>query len=485
MFDLVIAGGRVHLETGAERCDIAVTGETIAEVAERITAPARRRVEAEGLEVLPGLIDPHVHLGLPAGGAVSSDDVTSGTRAALFGGVTTVIDFSLQRPGMGMAEAVEARQAEFRGRSYCDYALHANVTDFPDDFEARLRSELTRLVDLGVTSLKIFTTYSRRGMMIPETAIPTVLGAAAARGILVLVHAEEDAIVNAATDRLAAEGRLAVADFPHNRPAEAEAEAIGRVTAAAVSSGARLYVVHVSTKAGLARATGAPSAAASAARGTNATGAGGARVFVETCPQYLWLTEEKYRGQDGHRFIVTPPLRTASDREALRSAVRDARVDVIATDHCPFRSSETDHPERSCAELPSGLPGIETRLPLLYTLAVNDGWADTGRWVDLLSTNPARIFGLYPRKGVIRAGADADLVLFDAKERWTIEPARLHMRVDHSPYSGQEVQGRVRAVVRRGAIVLENGKVSAPPEGCFLRRSPERPGGDQPSSATH
>lgn len=456
MLDLIVAGGRVFTPEGPVLADVAVEGGRIVEVARRIMKRARQRIDAGGLDVLPGLVDPHVHLGLPAAGTVSCDDVASGTRSALFGGVTTVIDFSLPYPGESLAAAVARREDEFAGRSYCDFALHANVTSFGAGFAKRLPAELDALAARGCTSVKIFTTYARRGMMCPPEHLPTLLRTAAAKGFLVLVHAERDELVERATDRLLAEGRTSPRDFPASRPPEAEAEAIAEVAGQALAAEARVYFVHVSTAGGL--------AAVQAAR-SRITPGSRARILAETCPQYLTLTDELYARPDAHRFVVTPPLRSGRDRDALREGL--AAFDTIATDHCPFLSEDTDRPGVPFTELPSGLPGIETRLPILWTLATRDRLLTEQRVVELLATNPARIFGL-TTKGAIRPGADADLVLFDPTERWTIRASELHGRCDHSPYEGMELQGRVRTVLLRGEATVEHSATTQMPLGHRL-----------------
>jgi dihydropyrimidinase len=461
-YDLVVAGGLVVTGDGpAAPGDVAVRGETIARVAARIGAPCGRRIDARGLVVMPGLIDPHVHLSLPTRGTISSDDPSSGTRAALYGGVTTILDFTLQQPGERLVESVERRQREFAGRAHADYAFHTNVTWFPGDFADRLPTELDELVQHGATTLKIFTCYSREGYSIGPGDLRTLLHAAGSRGMLVLVHAEDDALVAASTARLEAARRTSPADYALSRPADAEARAVAAVAAAARDAGAHVYFVHVSSAAGL-------EAALTGRR--QALGA----VHIETCPQYLALDDARFAGPDGAQYMLAPPLRTPRDREALLHALAAGQIDVVATDHCPFRRAQKDLPGAPFTRIPNGLPGVETRLPILHTLCVGPGQVTWEHLVALTATQPAQIHGLAPRKGAIRPGADADLVLFDPAATWRLEASALHMNTDFSPYENMVVRGRVRSVILRGHVVIDEGELRGEPSGQFLERRPRQ-----------
>jgi dihydropyrimidinase len=459
MYDLIVAGGRIVREDGILEGDIAIRGETIREVASRIDAPAARVIDAAGLWVLPGLIDPHVHLGLPTKGTVAADDVSSGTIAALHGGVTTVIDFTLQRPGQPPVDSLRERLEEFDGQAACDYALHVNITDFPPDFGATIESRMREVLRLGSTSLKVFTAYSKEGMRIPSDRLGPVLRVARSLGFLPLVHAEDDSIVAAARERLTALGEVRADSFADSRPPEAEARAIGDCIEIAGAEGAEVYFVHVSTAAGV-------EAIRAGRRGLSGT------IHLETCPQYLVLDRSAYERPDGAQFLVAPPLRSPEDREALLSALSASDVDVVATDHCPFRREQKTRPGASVFDLPNGLPGIETRLPILHTIGVVDHRITPEELVGVTATRPARIMGLSPRKGEIAPGADADLVLFDPEARWTCTASALHMRTDFSPYEGFELRGRVRRVLLRGRTVVEDGRTLVDRSGRWLSRLP-------------
>ncbi len=471
MYDLLIRNGRAVLEGEVASRDLAIEGERIVRIAPWIYEPARMTLDADGLVVLPGLIDPHVHLGLPMRETVSSDDVATGTAAALFGGVTTIIDFTLQQPGQSLAGSLAARRREFGGRAFADYALHANLTDFPTGFEERLQADLRALAAAGSTSVKVFTSYGGDGSAIEPAALTALLSAADALGMVVLVHAEDDAILRGSRDALVESGRISPADFHPSRPAAAEIRAVERVIEAALAADAGIYFVHVSTSGAI-----------------RAVEAGRARsrkpILLETCPQYLVLDEGAYASPDGAQYLVAPPLRSATDRAALRAAVARRAVDVVATDHCPFRRVQRDRPGVSFTDLPYGLPGIETRLPILHTLlaglaapaagssgpAAESDDAALLELVRLTSANPARIFGLHG-KGAIREGADADLVLFDPSLEWVLRPELLHMNTDFCPYAGMRVRGRVAAVALRGRMVLEEDEIRGEPSGRYLART--------------
>jgi dihydropyrimidinase len=430
--------------------------------------------------VLPGLIDPHVHLALPTRGTRSSDTPASGTAAALHGGVTTVIDFTIQPPGRSLGESLRAREAEFEGRAYADHAFHVNVTDFGSAGAAiaggagyhglgaggtrALRQELREVADHGGRSLKVFTCYSREGLRLPWDCLAPLVQEASALGLTVLVHAEDEDLLRPEAPRPSMA-----------RPAEAEAGAIRRVIEVTGGGPARIYFVHVSSAGGLraireGRATGRGDPNPAAPR----------ELYAETCPQYLFLDDRAYGGPDGAQFTVTPPLRGSADRTALWAGLRSGEIDVVATDHCPFRRNQKEplaaagrRSGRSGAarEIPSGLPGIETRLPLLYNAGVRSGLIDWPDLIRLTSSAPAQIFGL-TGKGSLEPGADADIVLFDPEEEWTLSAAGLHMNTDFSPYEGLPVRGKVRTVFLRGEIALDAGALRGEPRGRCLRRRP-------------
>lgn len=465
MYDLIVAGGRIVREDGILDGDVAIRGETIRQVAPRIDAPAARVIDAAGMWVLPGLIDPHVHLGLPTKGTFSADDIPSGTLAALHGGVTTIVDFTIQRPGQTPADSLRARRTEFDGQTACDYALHVNVTDFPADFDAAIESRLREVLRLGATTLKIFTAYSKEGMRIPPERLRCVLRTARSLGLLPLIHAEDDSIVAEAREQLIARGECGAESFAASRPPEAEARAIRDCIEIARAEDVEVYFVHVSTAAGV--------EAIRAGRRADFPGSGlSGTIYLETCPQYLVLDKSSYEREDGAQFLVAPPLRSREDRDALLAAIASGDVDVVATDHCPFRIDQKARPAASVFDLPNGLPGIETRLPILHTFGVVPDRITPQQLVRLLATRPARIMGLSPRKGAIEPGADADLVIFDPDTRWICRASALHMRTDFSPYEGVGLQGKVRQVLLRGRTVVEDGRASADLPGRWLPRSP-------------
>jgi dihydropyrimidinase len=467
--DLLISGGRLITPSGMVEADLLVSGGKIARLGPSLEAPSARRLDARGLAVLPGLIDPHVHLHLAMKGRHSSDDADSGTAAALFGGVTTILDFTSQRRGQPLHECLQERRAEFSGRAHCDYAFHANVTDFswfdPRDREAlsrgwgELAAQLRKLHEAGGRSLKIFTCYSRQGMAIPMALVEKFLGLARAEGFRVLVHAEDDELVESSLQHLVSRGETGAAFYPRSRPREAEAKAVHEVAEAAEAAETPVYFVHVSTAAG--------AGAIRAARERNRQ-----PVYFETCPQYLLLDDAVYAGPEGMQYTVAPPLRRSEDRTALFDALVLGAVDTVGTDHCPFQRVQKSSAGPDFTAVPNGLPGLETRLVLLHTAAVVPGRMSLPDLVRVCATRPAEIFGLAPRKGSLVEGADADLVFFDPAEEWTLTARGLHMNTDFSPYEGMRVQGRVRSVFLRGTQVVEEGKLVAEGRGKDLGMEP-------------
>ncbi len=450
MFDLVIRGGRLITRQGAAWSDLAIQDGKIAAMGPGLAG--RRALPAEGLLVLPGAVDPHVHLEMPVGDTRSSDDWLSGTVAAACGGTTTVIDFVEPQPGETLAQALEARRVLAEGRAAVDYALHMTLCDDSPATLAQIRS----LCEAGCTSFKTYLTCE--GFRLSDPAFLNVLAAVQAAGGITLVHAESDAIINFVQSRLQIEDPGCPAYHALARPALAEVEAIQRALALAQAAGAALYVVHVSTAAG--------------ADAIQAAWQRGQLAFGETCPQYLLLDEGELARPDfeGARFVCSPPLRTAVDREALWKALAEDVLQTVGSDHCPFNFDGQKTLGRGNYEkIPAGLPGIETRLALMYTCGVRTGRLSLQRWVQVCCTNPARIFGLLPHKGELAIGADADVVLFDPEKHLTLSHTLLHEQVDYTPYEGIELQGYPVVTMLGGRVIVENGAfVGAPGQGRYL-----------------
>ena len=451
---LVTAGDTIAADLGISRGRIAAQGRDL---------HGREVIDAEGLYVLPGAVDPHVHLQMDAftaaGPTVTSDDWATGTRAAACGGTTTVIDFVEPAPGESLAQALEARRAQAEGRAAIDFALHMTLSRADDTTLA----EVPALRRDGVTSFKTYTTYS--GLKLSDDDLLRAFRAVSQSGGLVLTHAESDTLVAAATQALLAQGRLSPGEFGRSRPAAAEAEALERVLALADATGTPLYAVHISTEGGL--------AALQRARGR------GQPAYGETCAQYLWLTDAEYArpGFEAARFVCAPPLRTADDGVALWRALAASNLQTVGSDHCAFMAAGqkdlgfagAGRPLPAFNEIPGGLPGVEARLALIYAGGVGAGRLSLNRWVEVCCTAPARLFGLYPRKGSLAPGADADVVIFDPHRQVKLCTDLLHENVDYTPYDGLELTGWPVATLVRGRVVMRDGRwVGGRPEGQFL-----------------
>ncbi len=453
----LIRGGTVATAAGIFPADVLIEGETIARVGAGLGAEAQRVFDARGKYVLPGGIDVHTHLDMPLGEIVTADDFESGTVAAAHGGTTTVVDFAVQTPGQPLREAWETWMRKAEGKAAVDYGFHLIVTDLPP---ARL-VEMDVLVAEGVTTFKLFMAYPGR-LMVDDATIYRALRRAAGNGGLVLMHAENGGVIEELVRRALAEGKTAPRWHAATRPAAAEAEAVHRSIALAELAGAPVYIVHVSCAEAVEEIA--------AARGR------GARVLGETCPQYLFLSEERYDapGFEGAKYVMSPPLRPRPGQERLWRALAAGELQVVATDHCPFRMRDQKSLGRGdFSRIPGGAPGIETRMSLLLDGGVRAGRISLERFVEVTATAPARIFGLHPRKGVIAPGSDADLVVWDLDREHTWSAATHHMRVDYNPYEGMVVRGVPELVLSRGSPVVEGGRfVGRPGAGRFLKRAP-------------
>ncbi len=446
---LLIRGGTLVDRSGQRPGDVLISAERIAKVGTGLEPGGAPLFDASGALVVPGGIDVHTHLDLPVGAVRSADDFQTGTVAAACGGTTCVVDFA----GGGREspdEALREWHAKADGRAVIDYGFHLTVTSVPEE-AGQARQLFSRFLQQGVASVKLYMAYPDR-LMVDDATLRRALDAARETGVLVCVHAEDGAEVDRRVKEALREGAAGPEALPRTRPPEVEAAAIRRAAGLASDAGTRLYVVHLSSAAGLEEARRAV--------------AGGVDLLVETCPQYLFLTAERLLGppEEAANFVCAPPPRSDEDREALWGAVADGSVAVISTDHCPFRKEDRRRGVRArpegwadFTEIPGGLPGVETRMSLTYQ-GVAEGRLSVERWVDAVAGAPARLFGLGHRKGALEPGLDADIVVFDPSATRGLDAANLHMRTDHSPYEGKVVTGWPALTVSRGRIVARDGQ---------------------------
>jgi dihydropyrimidinase len=453
----LIRHGTVVTAAGAGPADVLIEGERILEVGALGGRAADRVLDARGKYVLPGGIDVHTHLDMPLGETVSSDDFATGTVAAAFGGTTSIVDFAVQDRGRSLREALETWMRKAEGKAAIDYGLHMIVCDLSPGVER----EMDAMVAEGVTSFKLFMAYPGR-LMVDDAAILRALRRSAANGGTVMVHAEDGEAIAALVRRALAEGKRAPRYHALTRPASTEADAVRRAIALSEQAGAPVYIVHVS---------------AAAAVDEIATGRErGAAVLGETCPQYLFLSDERYDepGFEGAKYVMSPPLRPRAGHERLWRGLAADDLQVVATDHCPFNMKDQKIlGGDDFTRIPGGAPGIETRMSLLFDGGVRAGRVSLSRFVEVTATNPAKIFGLYPRKGTIAPGSDADVVVWDPERQITWSAATHHMRVDYSPYEGRVTKGAPETVLVRGLPVIEGGKfVGRAGAGRYLKRAP-------------
>jgi dihydropyrimidinase len=455
---VLIKGGRIVTAADDYVADVLIEGETIAAVGSSLNGSADRVIDATGKYVIPGAIDPHTHMEMPFGGTVSCDDFTSGTVSAAFGGTTTLIDFCLQAPGQSIPEALATWHEKIeRCPPVIDVGFHMAITDLHDG--GRLE-DVARVPDQGVTSYKLFMAYKGAIMVDDETLFRT-MQVAAQTGALVMVHAENGDAIDVLVKQALADGKTEPRWHAATRPPETEAEATNRAVMLAHIAGCPLYVVHVSC-----RESAEPIAAARSR---------GWRTWGETCTQYLFIDETRLEEPDfvGAKYVYTPPPRAASNHEHLWTALRTGVLSVVSTDHCPFRWSDQKTLGRDdFSKIPNGGPGVENRLHMLHHFGVREGRLTMNQLVDLCCTQPARLFGLSPRKGTIAAGADADIVVWDSEKPLTLSAQTHHSNVDYNLYEGTEVIGAPEVVLVRGQVVVDHDElVAAPGAGQFVRRA--------------
>ena len=455
---VLIKGGRIVTAADDYTGDIYVENGTISLLGESLDVSADKTIDATGKYVIPGAIDPHTHIELPFGGTVTCDDFTSGTVAAAFGGTTSLIDFCFQMPGQTFAEALETWHEKIeRCKPVIDVGFHMAITDLK---EGGSLEGLAKVPDEGVTSYKLFMAYKGAVMVDDETLFKT-MEVAAETGALVMVHAENGDAIDILVNRALAEGKTAPVWHARTRPPETEGEATNRAIQLARVAGAPLYVVHVSCKEAI-----EPIALAREK---------GWDIWGETCPQYLFIDDSALDQPDfeGGKYIYTPPPRPKDNQEHLWKALGSDVLSVVSTDHCPFNWPEQKGLGKDdFSKIPNGGPGIENRLHLLHEFGVRTGRFTMNRLVELTSTNVAKYFGLYPRKGTIAPGADADIVVWDPEKKLTISAETHHSNVNYNLYEGMEVQGAPEVVLVRGQVIVEGDELVAQPgAGQFLKRA--------------
>ncbi len=445
-FDLAVRGGLVVTEDRAAVGDIGIKDGAIAAMATDLPQTARREIRADGLIVVPGAVD---------------DDYESGSRAAACGGITTFVNVAFQEHGESLQDTAGKELAKSSGNSHIDFGVHLAITD-PE--RPGVLDEIGPLADAGFASIKTFTAVP--GLRLTDDQMLRVLEWAARAGVMVNVHAEDDALISYLTGRLLASGRSAVRYLPDSRPPAAEAIATMRTSRYAAAAGCAVYFVHLSSELALKAVREARSE--------------GAQVYAETRPVYLYLDKNRYELPDeaGKNYVCWPPLRDRADQEALWQGLRDDDIQTYATDHTTYMSAEKMAGSLSFADVPGGVASVQTSIGMLYAEGVRKGRLSLSRFVQVTATNPAKLFGLWPSKGTLAPGSDADIVLIDPERRQRIKETERESRSDFEPYDGYEFTGWPVTVIARGDVIVEEGRVvSRPGRGRFLRRSRFQPPG--------
>jgi dihydropyrimidinase len=454
----LIRNGTIVTADGSSLADVLVDGEAVALIGADLPGAgitADETIDATGKYVMPGAIDVHTHMELPFGGTFAKDTFESGTRAAAFGGTTSIVDFAVQSRGASLREGLDTWMAKAEGNAVTDYGFHMIMSDVNDASLA----EMDRLVAEGVPDFKLFTAYP--GVFLSDDgAIFRAMQQTAKNGGLIMMHAENGLAIDIVANQTAESGKTDPYYHGVARYAIFEGEATNRVIRLAEAAGVPVYIVHLSSREALNEVR--------AARDR------GAMAFAETCPQYLFLSlDDMKNGFDGAKFVCSPPLRPKDHWEDLWNGLVKDDLQLVATDHCPFDfEGQKELGRGDFRKVPNGLPGVEDRVDLLHDGGVVGGRITRERWVEIVSTAPAKLFGMYPRKGSISVGADADLVIYDPNRRRTISAKTHHMDVDYSCYEGREVQGASDVVLSRGSVIVRNGEFTGTKgHGRFIKRS--------------
>lgn len=450
-FDLVIRGGTIVTSEGQKNSDLAVQDGKIAAWGSDLEG--KQVIDANGLLLLPGGIDPHVHLQMPTATTITSDDWSSGSRAALFGGTTTVIDFVEAKGDETLQHALDARKSEANGSTWVDFALHMTISSTLP----QVLAQIPAMISQGVTSFKCYTTYD--SLRLEYDQLEEVMKSIASADGVLMIHAEDDQIIKNATAKLVSQGNITPQSFYLSRPPEAELDAVRRIINLAEKTGANVYIVHISTAEGIKIVAKAQ--------------LDGIKVTAESCPQYLILNNKRMRDGDAITaagLVCSPALRDPAENDKIWKAVELDMLQTIGSDQCSF----TLYPQKAMGlqdfrKVPGGLPGIELRYALIHSFGVCQNHLSIEKWVDLCSTQPAKVFGLYPRKGSLSVGSDADIVLFDPNKEVTVDLNLLHEQVDYSPYQDLKLTGYPVSVIKGGSVMVKDGQFTdASPSGQFL-----------------
>ena len=450
----VIRNGRIITAADDYVADIFIDGETILAIGKNLPVNADKEIDASGKLVMPGGIDPHVHLDMPFMGTFSSDNYETGTRAALFGGTTMVIDFILQKQGHSLREALEEWRGRSDGNCLGDYSFHMAVTDFNENTQKEIR---TFIEEEGITSFKTFMAY-KGALMIDDRQMVGLMEEVKKWGGLINVHATNGDMIDYLVAKHRSEGHRAPVYHYLSQPEITEAEASERFADMSFYTGCPGYIVHLTCE-------GALNAVRNATRRNQ-------NLFVETCIQYLILDASLYEKDfEGAKWVMSPPLRQPKDQDTLWAGINQGLVQVVATDHCPFKWEQKLMGKDDFSKIPNGHPAIENRMELLFTEGVQKGRITLNKYVEVTSTNPAKIFGMFPRKGTIATGSDADIIIMDPGEEHTISASTHHMNVDYSGYEGWKLKGKIKTVILRGMVAIENGNcLLEKGSGKFIKR---------------
>ena len=452
---LLITNGRIITASEDYYADLLIEDEEIVAIGKNLHHPADEIIDAAGMYIFPGGIDPHVHLDMPFMGTFSSDNYATGTLAALHGGTTTVIDFVLQTQGKSLRHALTQWQSRSNGNCYGDYSFHMAVTDFNEE----TKKEVAAMIEQeGITSFKTFMAY-KGALMIDDRQMVGLMHEVKARGGMVTVHATNGDMIDFLIAKHRAEGNLSPLYHYLSQPEITEAEATRRFADMAGYTGVPAYIVHLTCE-------GALNHIRDVAKRNQ-------KVYAETCIQYLILDASLYEKDfEGAKWVMSPPLRQKKDQDTLWAGINQGTVQVVATDHCPFKWEQKKMGEKDFSKIPNGHPAIENRMELLFSEGVNKGKISLNKFVEVTSTNAAKIFGMFPRKGCIAVGSDADLVIFDPSKQHTISAKTHHMNVDYSAYEGWPVTGKCKTTILRGQVAVDDGKVTIHKGyGQFIKRN--------------